>query len=52
MPAGHPQDEEARERTGVMIGSGIGGLPGITDGAITLHERARAVCRRFSFPPT
>src|SRR5881227_1473368 len=24
-----PEDEEERERTGVMIGSGIGGLPGI-----------------------
>src|SRR4051812_207994 len=24
-----PQDEDARERTGVMIGSGIGGLPSI-----------------------
>ena len=24
-----PQDEESRERTGVMIGSGIGGLPEI-----------------------
>jgi 3-oxoacyl-[acyl-carrier-protein] synthase II len=34
-----PDSEEERERTGVMIGSGIGGLPGITDGAITLHER-------------
>jgi len=34
-----PDSEEERERTGVMIGSGIGGLPGITEGAITLHER-------------
>jgi 3-oxoacyl-[acyl-carrier-protein] synthase II len=34
-----PESEEQRERTGVMIGSGIGGLPGITDGAITIHER-------------
>ena len=34
-----PDSEEERERTGVMIGSGIGGLPGITDGAITLQER-------------
>ena len=34
-----PVSEEERERTGVMIGSGIGGLPGITEGAITLHER-------------
>src|SRR6202048_2392695 len=34
-----PDSEEACERPGVMIGSGIGGLPGITEGAITLHER-------------
>jgi 3-oxoacyl-[acyl-carrier-protein] synthase II len=34
-----PDSEEDRERTGVMIGSGIGGLPGITEGAITIHER-------------
>ncbi len=34
-----PESEEQRERTGVMIGSGIGGLPGITEGAITIHER-------------
>src|SRR6201995_2042249 len=27
-----PQAEQARERTGVIIVSGIGGLPGITDG--------------------
>ena len=27
------------ERTGVMIGSGIGGLPGIADAAVLLHER-------------
>lgn len=33
-----PGDEEC-ERTGVMIGSGIGGLPGIAEAAITLHER-------------
>src|SRR5947208_16932140 len=34
-----PDDEEERERTGVMIGSGIGGLPAITEAAITLQER-------------
>jgi 3-oxoacyl-[acyl-carrier-protein] synthase II len=34
-----PQSDEARERTGVMIGSGIGGLPGICETSITLHER-------------
>ena len=34
-----PTSEEARDRTGVMIGSGIGGLPGICETSITLHER-------------
>src|SRR3954468_17967835 len=33
-----PEAEEDREKTGVMIGSGIGGLPGITEGALTLQE--------------
>src|SRR5438045_493508 len=33
-----PEDEDERERTGIMIGSGIGGLPAITEGAITLQE--------------
>src|SRR4029077_3749248 len=32
-----PQSEDERCRTGVLIGSGIGGLPGIADAAITLH---------------
>ena len=31
--------EEEQLRTGVSIGSGIGGLPGIAEAAITLHER-------------
>lgn len=34
-----PDSEEERERTGVMIGSGIGGLPSIAEAAITIHER-------------
>ena len=34
-----PPDDEARDRTGVLIGSGIGGLPGICDTSVTLHER-------------
>lgn len=34
-----PEAEEARDRTGVMIGSGIGGLPGICETSITLHDR-------------
>ena len=45
-----PQEEEARERTGVMIGSGIGGLPGITDGALTLHERGPRRLSPFFIP--
>ncbi|HEY1710489.1 MAG TPA: beta-ketoacyl-ACP synthase II [Rhizomicrobium sp.] len=34
-----PKTEEERERTGVLIGSGIGGLEGIGDTAITLKEK-------------
>src|SRR5271163_1285456 len=45
-----PEDAEARERTGVMIGSGIGGLPGITEGALTLHERGPRRLSPFFIP--
>ncbi|MEE8274963.1 MAG: beta-ketoacyl-ACP synthase II [Alphaproteobacteria bacterium] len=34
-----PEDEESRERTGVVIGSGIGGLKSIADSAVLLEER-------------
>ena len=34
-----PRTEEDRERTGVMIGSGIGGLTGIEEAAILVHEK-------------
>jgi 3-oxoacyl-[acyl-carrier-protein] synthase II len=34
-----PDDEESLERTGVMIGSGIGGLEAIANGALLLEER-------------
>ncbi len=34
-----PQDEADRLRTGVMIGSGIGGLRSVAETAVTLHER-------------
>ena len=37
-----PDSDEECERTGVMIGSGIGGLPGITEAAIILQERGPA----------
>jgi len=33
-----PTTDEQRERTGVLIGSGIGGFPGIADNAVILHE--------------
>jgi len=34
-----PTEESARDRTGVLIGAGIGGLPGICETSIILHER-------------
>jgi len=33
-----PEDEEGRNATGVMIGSGIGGLKTIYDGSVLVHE--------------
>jgi 3-oxoacyl-[acyl-carrier-protein] synthase II len=45
-----PASEEECERTGVMIGSGIGGLPGITEGAITLHQRGPRRLSPFFIP--
>jgi 3-oxoacyl-[acyl-carrier-protein] synthase II len=45
-----PPDDEARERTGVMIGSGIGGLNVIYEGSITLHERGPRRLSPFFIP--
>ncbi len=45
-----PQDEENRNRTGVMIGSGIGGLPGITEGALILAEKGPRRISPFFIP--
>ncbi|HLY55561.1 MAG TPA: beta-ketoacyl-ACP synthase II [Stellaceae bacterium] len=45
-----PQDEESRERTGVMIGSGIGGLSGIADSAVVLHEKGPRRVSPFFIP--
>jgi 3-oxoacyl-[acyl-carrier-protein] synthase II len=45
-----PTDEEPRERTGVMIGSGIGGLPAIYDGAVVLHEKGPRRISPFFIP--
>src|SRR5206468_12732486 len=45
-----PKDEEARERTGVLIGSGIGGLQGIYDASILLHEKGPRRITPFFIP--
>jgi len=45
-----PEDEESQERTGVMIGSGIGGLQWIADSAVTLHERGPRRISPFFIP--
>jgi 3-oxoacyl-[acyl-carrier-protein] synthase II len=45
-----PTDEESLERTGVMIGSGIGGLQVVADGAITLKERGPRKLSPFFIP--
>ncbi len=45
-----PEDEESRERTGVMIGSGIGGLPNIADGALTLDKSGPRRISPFFIP--
>ncbi len=45
-----PTDEESLEQTGCMIGSGIGGLPGIAEGAITLQDRGPRRISPFFIP--
>ena len=45
-----PQDEEDRVRTGVMIGSGIGGLTSIQDTSILLKERGPRRVSPFFIP--
>jgi 3-oxoacyl-[acyl-carrier-protein] synthase II len=42
--------EDERYRAGTMIGSGIGGLPGIEEGAITLHEKGPRRLSPFFIP--
>ena len=45
-----PEDEEDRLRTGVMIGSGIGGLQSIAETAILLKERGPRRVSPFFIP--
>ena len=45
-----PSDEQALERTGVLAGSGIGGLETIYDGSITVKERGPRRLSPFFIP--
>jgi 3-oxoacyl-[acyl-carrier-protein] synthase II len=45
-----PEDEESRERTGVIIGSGIGGLGPIADTSIELNEKGPRRVSPFFIP--
>lgn len=45
-----PEDEESRLRTGVMIGSGIGGLSSIADTAVLLAEKGPRRVSPFFIP--
>jgi 3-oxoacyl-[acyl-carrier-protein] synthase II len=45
-----PEDEEGRNRTGVLIGSGIGGLKGIEETALILNEKGPRRVSPFFIP--
>ena len=45
-----PEEEEDRERTGVLIGSGIGGLKVIFDGSLTMDQRGPRRVTPFFIP--
>jgi 3-oxoacyl-[acyl-carrier-protein] synthase II len=45
-----PADDEQRNRTGVLIGSGIGGLPSIAEGALTLQDKGPRRISPFFIP--
>jgi 3-oxoacyl-[acyl-carrier-protein] synthase II len=47
-----PDDEESRIRTGVMIGSGIGGLPEIARGAVLVESGKARRLSPFFIPAT
>lgn len=46
----HPESEEDQIATGVMIGSGIGGLSGIADAAVLVKERGPRRLSPFFIP--
>ena len=45
-----PKTPEEQERTGVLIGSGIGGVGGIYDASVTLHEKGPRRISPFFIP--
>jgi 3-oxoacyl-[acyl-carrier-protein] synthase II len=45
-----PQDEASRERTGVLVGAGIGGLEGIYETALLLQEKGPRRVSPFFIP--
>src|SRR3546814_14869533 len=45
-----PTEEADRERTGVLIGSGIGGLQGIYDASLVMHEKGPRRISPFFIP--
>ena len=45
-----PTDAEGQERTGVLIGSGIGGLQGIYDAALVMYEKGPRRISPFFIP--
>jgi len=45
-----PETQEDQERTGVLIGSGIGGVGGIYDASVTLHEKGPRRISPFFIP--
>ncbi len=46
----HPKSDEDQYATGVLIGSGIGGIGGIVEAGITLHERGPRRISPFFIP--
>ena len=46
----NPQTDEERDRIGVMIGSGIGGLPGIEEAALLLKDKGPRRISPFFIP--
>ena len=46
----HPETDEDREATGVLIGSGIGGLDSIYNTSVTLHDRGPRRLSPFAVP--